>query len=345
MNIARDAFAAFTSTLDTRIGADTDARIAAALAAYVPPATEPPPPATAVGGLPTPLDFGGVLNDTTTAARDANKIAFLSAFDAGVRVMGLPLGTVYMPAFAEMPIPAGCEIVGQSPHPAFGSRIIGAGDIFKYSEANGLDGRTFRNFYMENEGDPRILIWANFTAGQAHPESRLINMRFGRSLRHLNVGGIPVGWTLRDCWFEGATGVSRMVSDSVSWLEDNIKDAHQTSGVQFDAGAFGHYDIKLVGGFREQHGASAVTIVSGEGKWVRGVKIAAYFEANGTAGGSADIRLINNGAGGFVGVSVADSGFAPHVGTTQTVRIVRVGTTVPIGTGGSHYVEGPVPLL
>lgn len=294
------------------------------------------------GRTPTPLEYGAVLNDTGAAARAANKTAIERALAAHGEIL-FPLGAIHLPDDAVISIPAARRLIGCSPNPDQGSRILGDGNIFLTTA--GADERQFENFAIANETTGQEGTLMSFVVSGAVPRHLFTNVRFGKASRHLTAGCIAVGWTLRDCFCEQSIGFSRVVFDSVDWSEFNQKDAYNESGVSFADEQFGHFSIKLIGGFREQHNNSAVYVTAGAGLNVKGVQITSYFEANGLGGGAADIQLTNAGAGDVFAVSLFDAGLGPHAATTQTGRVARSGTTVSPATGGAYWIEGTPPLL
>lgn len=284
----------------------------------------------------------GAIGVTTSGARADNLGAFQAMLAAFSRVE-LPAGHIYLPDDARIHMGSGRSLVGKGSFFG-GTHIHGDGNVLVWEAADGLDSRMIKGFRIENENlaNYDVILTCTFPAGIT--ECRMEDVYFGHGLRHFTVNGFCVGWKIRDCTFEYATGVSRLIGGSTVYKEINCYTKNNAAGIQFDGAVYGHFDTYLGGVFEQTAGTAVLMRTITSDRIIKGFHTDAWFEANGLAGGSGDIRLQATGSGTFSNVSVWDASFPSHSGTTQTVRIDRSGTAVAPVTGGKYFLEGAVPL-
>lgn len=165
-------------------------------------------------------DYGAVLNDSSAAARTANKTAFVNALADSKHVL-IPLpGTLYLPADAAIEVPPSRRITGVG-HWGGGTTIKGDGNIFRIT--TGEDGRTFEDFSIMNETVNGKLFYITLPAGVKGFEWNRV--AFGQSLNHVYVNAsgndcFAVDWLFDRCRFEFATSHSRYFECGISALKD-----------------------------------------------------------------------------------------------------------------------------
>lgn len=291
-------------------------------------------------------DFGAVLNDSSAGARTANRTAFVNALASGAKVIYIPQGAgpLYLPTNADIDVPAGVTIEGESRFSG-STRIRGDGRIFTFTTAGGAEHRAFRNLDIANEVTEGILIQATWTADITSMWFQ--NVRFGKSTHHVySTGAYAVAWTFIDCKFENASVISRFIDGSTIYTEHRCYSISNTRGLRLGDNNRSTVGGSIIASVYELHTEEAVSIVA-NGNNVEGFNFTdAWFEANGSASGAADVLLQTSTANTIRVINFESCQFRGPTGSQ--LRRVNIsasgGGTIDLVSFNHCYVEGAVNL-
>ena len=127
------------------------------------------------GAFVSVLDYGAVMNDSSSAQRTINKTALVAALSTGNTVT-IPYGVLWIDGNIEFP-----ENASLSGANATLTTIKGSGDLFKVT--TGFGAGTFENLSIENDATLGKLYTVN--TPQDTGQARFTNVNFGDATYHV----------------------------------------------------------------------------------------------------------------------------------------------------------------
>jgi hypothetical protein len=277
------------------------------------------------GAFVSVLDYGAVMNNSSSAQRTINKTALVAALATGNTVT-IPYGVLWIDGNIEFP-----ENASLSGANATLTTIKGSGDLFKVT--TGFGAGTFENLSIENDATLGKLYTVN--TPQDTGQARFTNVNFGDATYHVyhaNTFAV-VNAVFENCRFRGATINSRYYKSAWAYKETNCYNWYNGAGLVIEGTSMG---CSVNNSVFEHHTNEAIklSVVSAGNEQLAFSVNNTYFEFNGKAG-TPDVTLVTSAAGRIRSVDFSNCIIQNPDAATTPSRVV-------VSAGGGGNIDGVV---
>jgi len=243
------------------------------------------------------LDFGAVMDDSSSSVRTANRAAYLAAVAANVRCLYIPQGTLWVDGDIEH---GGIEVRGAG---KYWTKIKGNGDLFKQSAGGGTGG--FFDLEIQNDTVRGKLF--KYTGNVDTGLPTFERVYFNTADYHVYAAGpAVVSWWINECHFLDSNNYSRYFNSLWVYEETNCYTWYCQGGLWVEGTGS---TCSIRGSVYEQIQKEAIKLTNTSTSEISPFNlIGVHFEFNGKSG-YPDIYLATTGPGRIRAINVIGCGF------------------------------------